>query len=357
MLMVIFGAGASHDSAATHVPNGREDGFGRYIEYRPPLADHLFEDREVFNGAINLFPSCKPIVASLRHLNGRSIEEVLQELQSEADRNSRRHTQLAAVRYYLHYVLWQCGQNWQGLNNGITNYLTLIDQIEDWRLQQDETVALVTFNYDTLLEDALSTVGLKMKQIDDYVNGHPRYSVFKLHGSVNWGRQVAVGPSMGQSPGASKIAEWYIDNVTQLSITSDYFLVRSSPPGLVNGVAMFPAIAIPVESKNQFECPSAHLEKLERFLPHVRKLLIVGWRGMETHFMRLLQVGLKAPLDVMIVSKKQPTMPSDAENLRERIRAILAGTVPISDDSCTLWEHGFSNFVTNRAIKPLLSPE
>jgi SIR2-like domain len=356
MLMVIFGAGASYDSLATHPPGGSEARHHDFVEYRPPLADYLFEDRPVFNREINDFPVCKPIVNNLRHLNGRPIEQVLQNFQSEAARNPRRHQQLAAVRYYLQSVLWNCGANWQQQSNGVTNYLTLIDQIEHWRLQQDEAVALVTFNYDALLEDALSDFfGLKIKQIDDYVDGHPRYSIFKLHGSVNWAREVAAGLNLGPSPDASQIAGQCIENAAHLSVSSKYALISSCPAGLVNGlVPAFPAIAIPVESKNQFECPPRHLEKLKGFLPDVRKLLIIGWRGMETHFMDLLRFGLRPPLDIMIVSKIKPRERSDAEDLRARIRASLAGTVQISDDSFRLWERGFSGLVTSCEVNSFL---
>jgi hypothetical protein len=355
MLMVIFGAGASYDSLATHVPGGSEARHHDFVEYRPPLADRLFDDRGVFNDAIKDFPACKPIVQTLRHLNGRPIEQVLQEFQAQAATNPRRYQQLAAVRYYLQSVLWKCGDKWQQDSAGVTNYLTLIDEIEQWRLQQDEAVAFVTFNYDTLLEGALCNYfGLKIKQIDDYVGGHPCYSIFKLHGSVNWAREVAPGLNLGQSPSPSVIAEQCIEHAAQLSVGSKYALLPSCPAGLVTGVPCFPAIAIPVESKSQFECPPSHLEKLKDLLPNVRKLLIIGWRGMETHFMALLRFGLRPPLEVMIVSAKKGGDPSHAEDLQSRMKASLAETVQISDESFRLWEHGFSSFVTNREVNTFL---
>jgi hypothetical protein len=51
-------------------------------------------------------------------------------------------------------------------------------------------VCIVTFNYDTMLEAALPTVGLNIRSIGDYVAG-TKHKVIKLHGSVNWGREVA----------------------------------------------------------------------------------------------------------------------------------------------------------------------
>ena len=66
------------------------------------------------------------------------------------------------------------------LAGGVTNYKTLLDQLEHYR-RPDETVCLVTFNYDTLLEDALPTVGLKVLEIADYISSD-RYKLIKLHG-------------------------------------------------------------------------------------------------------------------------------------------------------------------------------
>jgi hypothetical protein len=48
----------------------------------------------------------------------------------------------------------------------------------------------VTFNYDTMLEQAISQVlGLALNTIDAYFS-HPYYAIIKPHGSINWGREV-----------------------------------------------------------------------------------------------------------------------------------------------------------------------
>ena len=47
------------------------------------------------------------------------------------------------------------------------------------------------------------------------------------------------------------------------------------------------AIALPVETKNEFEFPEAHLKKLRSVIPEVTRILIIGWRGTEEHFLKL----------------------------------------------------------------------
>jgi hypothetical protein len=54
MLMVVFGAGASYDSAPSYPPN-RQHFFED--QDRMPLANELFDNRSEFVRALNYFPS------------------------------------------------------------------------------------------------------------------------------------------------------------------------------------------------------------------------------------------------------------------------------------------------------------
>ena len=74
MLMVVLGAGASYDSipALWRKP---------VYESRPPLANELFEPREMFsNTMLQVGRSILPIVPLLQNLPvGRTVEQVLEE--------------------------------------------------------------------------------------------------------------------------------------------------------------------------------------------------------------------------------------------------------------------------------------
>ena len=48
-----------------------------------------------------------------------------------------------------------------------------------------------------------------------------------------------------------------------------------------------PAIAIPVQEKSDFELPETHKDMLVKCIDATTDLIIVGWRGMERHFMNL----------------------------------------------------------------------
>lgn len=341
MLMVVFGAGASYDSVPAHPPSGPyfvDEG------YRMPLANELFEDRPEFTRALSYFEKCLPIVPYLRDRgDGIAVERVLQELQEEAADYPERHRQLAAVRYYLHVMLRECESRWNdNVAHGVTNQKTLLDQIERWR-KPDEQVCLVTFNYDTMLETALGTVGVNIQTLPDYVADR-RYKLIKLHGSVNWGRKV-VTPSELLQKGMWDVIDTLIDHANELQITERYVLVDDYPIHAVKGTALFPALAIPVESKLDFECPQEHLEALHTLIPKVDRLLVVGWRAAETPFLDLLASNLDQPVQGFVVAGNENAAQETAGRIAEAgVTGRYVGT-----------DGGFTDLVVNREADRFLS--
>ena len=195
MLMVIMGAGASFDSAASHpiVPDRASYG-AAYSEFRPPLANDLFDRREIFRAALTRYPYLAHVTTKLRNrADGKSVEEVLQSLSEIRDLNSIIPHELLAVRYYLRDVIGLCSSKWLEEVDGITNQKQLVQDItsaigfsrdQGW----PERVLFVTFNYDSLIEDALAQFGFQVTNIDSYFRQSPHFALYKLHGSYNWAR-------------------------------------------------------------------------------------------------------------------------------------------------------------------------
>jgi len=348
MLMVIFGAGASFDSAPTYPPGAEVlggDGVNNF--HRPPLANELFENRPVFAEAITRFPACQPIVPRLRSLKGESLEAALQDLQTKAIDYPRGLQQLAAVRYYLQYILWQCGIAWRDVAKGVTNYKTLLDQIEREN-KKNEPVCLVTFNYDTLLEDALSDFGLPIEAFPDYTKKHPFYRVFKVHGSVNWARIVENEIQSRNPTHAWSVAHEWIQRAAEVRITDNYVLSTEYPTAVVGGRPAFPAIAIPVEREKNFECPPDLLEELRALLPQTTRVLVIGWRATEEHFLDLLKAHLKPGIRLHVVAGGA----KDAEEAQVRICRALINSRP-SHSSAS--DEGFSDFILSGKVEKFLT--
>ena len=137
---------------------------------------------------------------------------------------------------------------------GVTNYKSLLNEIE-WTNQGSQPVCLVTFNYDTLLEDALFDFALRINALADYTQKHPFYRLCKLHGSMNWAREVETELHV-QNPGHSpSVARELITRVTEIRISENYVLTGGEcPVGLVSGK---PASAIAIGPSHRPRKPSA----------------------------------------------------------------------------------------------------
>lgn len=298
MLLVILGAGASYDSAPSrHVRDLQYN----HLQTRPPLANELFSDRHYFGEVLRKYPRCIDIVPRLRHLAGNSVETVLQGLQSEANRYPERLQQLASIRYYLQEILSVTATKWVNECQDVTNHRALLDDIR--LCTSGERVCFVTFNYDLLIEYAFAFVGMPILKLSDFIAYN--FMLIKLHGSVNWGRTLSIRMPKEVLRDRKLVAREAIRLFGYSGVISDRYVMTDgkNPPSPIEDEAVFPALAIPVQSKLEFECPKDHIAALKSFLPNVTKILVIGWRATEKPFLDLLKAGLgsKSP-QIMIAN-------------------------------------------------------
>jgi len=343
MLMVIFGAGASYDSVEAVRPNV---GTARDYQDRPPLADELFQDRPRFTEMMTRYRDCVPLISRLRtREGGLSVEEMLGRLWDAAPTYGARYRQFAAIRFYLHAMMWVCQLRWRDTSRGITNHVTLLDLIDQW-LPRYERVCLVTFNYDLLIEHALDYKRIAIVSLSDYVS-HPAYKLIKAHGSINWGREVR-SPVIDPAKGPLEAAFEMIERSEELEFADEFVWTGEHDMGRLSneGILVFPALAIPLIAKAQFECPKAHESVLRDSIPLVSKILVIGWRGAERHFLELLS-GLSG-------SKKIPGLVVAGD--RGRASEVIVGLSRASDRiTWSASDGGFSDFVTSGEADRFLS--
>ena len=343
MLMVIFGAGASYDSSPSFPPSPKKR--DPHWDIRPPLADELFDNRGAFSEVAARFQRCVPIILRLRHRGqGASVEQELQRLQEESEGYPDGYRQLAAIRFYLSVILRDCVTRWNNVTKGITNYPALLDQILRSRKVAGPT-CLVTFNYDTLLEEALRTVGKPIRSIEGYIAGD-EWKVVKIHGSVDWSREVDSPLEPG--PGTPlEVALALIETAPDLKISRRYRML-SGILGNTQLEPLFPALAIPVEAKQEYECPDEHLQTLNECLPKITKLLVIGWRASEDRFLDLLVNNLQKGVRMMAVAGGG----AEAIGVLEKLRG--AGLAGIAGEFSSFDEGGFSAFVLSPEVEKFL---
>lgn len=339
MLMVIFGAGASYDSAPSYPPNVLHSA-PNLETWRPPLAKDLFADRHhAFGAIVDKYPKLTHVLPSLRQpSNGRSVEQVLESYQLESA-NPETARELASVRFYLRDLFHKITEQWSLQTNGVTNYAPLIREALRYN-RQNEPILLVTFNYDMLLERALYTFDFKPRMPEEQFESHPILKLFNLHGSIGWVRLTELGSDVRMT------TDHLIGMADSLRISDKFILgygtnerelqQYSRPP-------VFPAIAIPVQTKTNesFECPLSLRKKLIEMLSQVTKILIIGWQAKEAHFLGMLREGLskEEPSDLFVVGANE----QDAKQTFEYFTNQIKRDIPAWDRR--LGKGGFTRFV------------
>lgn len=331
MLLIILGAGASFDSIHPRMNPKPYASLGN--KGRPPLAKDLFNPREDYQGILNSYPKAKLVVPEIRRrlASNEDMESILQSIYSSPYMG--RKEAISSIRYYLRALLRNTSGTWYANSDGLTNYHNLVDFILNFTGNQD--VYIVSFNYDEMLEGALTdVVGLKFNKIDDYIN-NKKIKLIKPHGSIRWVQKF--NPKSG-------LGNWIshaIENVDEIDLLDEYSIDDSGVP--ING---YPLISVPVLDKTDFSCPPSHLKVLESALPDITHLLTIGWRGREKHFTSRFLSSLN-PVNLHSVGSSEVSARETVENLK------LAGVRNKGFVAYPL--KGFSDFVyEERWIKSFL---
>ena len=350
MLLVIFGAGASYDSYGGWtgpMESRARERFDAANPYRPPLTRDLFEPREPVINTTRLLPECGPWVAYMRdELKQRqdgspatdSVESILARLQASADANLSKRATLA-IRLFLQRMLTECQDRWSEIGTAnVTNYGALLAQIA---VAGVRAACFVTFNYDTLLEQSLPAIGFRIDRLDAYVT-HPAFKLIKPHGSLSWAHGITSQSGALLSPQLA--VRWLIDHAPEIQPQSEFQFMLTPELGATGaGVALWPALALPVATKSDFECPPDHLDVLKACLPQVTRVLTIGWRGAEQHFLPLLAEHLRADRG-LVVGKDQA-----------EAQTICAGFKRAGLPGWSAANAGFTESLKNREIQHFLA--
>lgn len=320
--MVVLGAGASYDCfSVRHVnPPAPNDSMPLTADLVAPLhATHITKSMpETASAVVRLQSDLARRVRNAEDQEvAESLEEVLGRWQREAedDHSDMSARQLVAIRWFIQRRIQDVQDN---LIDRLTasNYVELAERIERWRERRGERVAYVTFNYDTMLDIALETVlGRAFREDEDLTSGNT--VLLRPHGSIRWWHEYDPGPDveyeergLGEPSYARKLS---LQAAASLVLAPERWR-RSFAPRQLN-LPRFPALAVPMTDKLAFECPDRQIEALKRSVRSVDRLLLVGWRGQETHFRERL-AGLKLRA-LEVVTQHPGTAEALAESLME----------------------------------------
>lgn len=363
-LLVVLGAGASYDcypwldhdlDRQIRVPPELSEEPLRAQDVRRPLTQELFGNRRSFARFINDYSAVRPLVMRLRATDGTTaLEDELADYSAKVEDHPMRQRHLTAMRFYLRDVLWLCTEGMLSVDAdaGLTNHVHLVQTLYEWAERHDEHVCCVSFNYDTLLEQACHDVWGFLKSKLEYYVQEPRFSVLKPHGSMDWGRDPVVDGNPhhiggDRVSGARTAIESVSHNsrFTPVRVLTDPFSRRNQSGGTI------PAMAPPVRDKTDFAWPDeqqAFFKGLQG--GKVSRLITIGWRGADKHFVDLLTATFSGSALPTLVVTGGPEAESEATQVVQKLGLASAN----DGDYAIPWPGGFSRLIRDRFLEEWL---
>ncbi|HLG40378.1 MAG TPA: hypothetical protein VI461_11950 [Chitinophagaceae bacterium] len=345
-VMFIIGAGAS----ANCVFGERKLDF-KIDLLRPPLGPELFDAR--FEKHYNNYEGVKQSLPILKVPNG-NVEELFERewKNIHMENNQMVLSRHVNIQFYLQelfktisgYVFRRYASS--NLYATLANKLQKIHKSSIKNRYGEKTFkkfAFVSFNQDSILETFISELfGITLRNLNDYVNiNDAEVCIFKPHGSWNWGWKFP--PDSGIT---GNTAMWLFKNKInyyqlyykllgnyscmvdwgswglEASLSKDHLGKYVIDKSLIQLIDIndinnyYPALLLPYRDKDEFTMPARHFENMRNYLTYVETLIIIGWKGNEEAFNRLLfqnankirQVVIADPNPQLILENLQPLL-------------------------------------------------
>ncbi len=324
--LVILGAGASYNYSFTESPG------------KLPLAKDLFNYPDIITG----FPGVESLSSQI--LLAKDIETYFQNQWEKTINfyNPILHNKLIDVHFYLHFLFQKLSSN---PDYRTSNYMGVFQALRDHLIEMgdEEKALLVSFNYDTILEQSLTRAfNYRYDSLDDYIDiEQKKFALFKPHGSWNWIRQFNTEFINGLQLKNPGVAFSMSKLIYERKMPLGTFL-----SGLSNEVSIldktsfsyyYPHLLIPYKTKDSFLLPESHLLLLDHFLDQIEKIIIIGWKGAEEKFKNLLKQKLgNKKIIVTCITAKDPTIEKELKEILTM--ANITGFSPYSTSDGTFTE-------------------
>jgi hypothetical protein len=350
--MVILGAGASFDCAS---------GNGGVIheEWRPPLVTQLFENRPSFTRVLHDYPLAEQAAAEIRPSisdGSIAIEAFLRDRLRDSPYEHERR-QYWAVPLYLQHLLFEISMWDYGSRRGYAEQPDSYDRLINVALRADE-VTFVTLNYDDLFDRRLF-MHSRLDSMESYLGVNEKWSLIKLHGSINWGRLVKSERVTQVRSDDIVLAQAFADLRESFELDDEIHLRRHTALDGVRGDEVlgdegrfmhlyYPALAAPLGAEDELVCPPDHVAHLKQITGHWEPLdvLVIGYSGLDQEVLTQLSWGGRSIRSLCVVSDRDETADATARRIVDRVRVMPApGQEPI-----TIIGGGFTNFAQSSAL-------
>jgi len=311
-VMFIFGAGASANCV---FGTESEIELFRGDTLRPPLGNELFSPK--FKHYYQSYQGVKQSLHFLQDENA-NVEELFEEEWDDISEGNntvlKRHIN---IQYYIQEILQKASFCVCSNYNEKNLFAKLANKLQKaYSRNPSKKFAFVSFNQDTILEFFLEEqFGKKIDKLEDYISDNRGpFAIFKPHGSWNWGWKFPNTEAYsGHTPqklfsDGVDFDNLYFDllgNHIDMVDWSDWGRNSSFNPNGLGSVGIdkssislipnhgnlnhyFPSILLPYRDKDDFTMPSSHLKRMTSYFEYVETLIIIGWKGNEAAFNRLL---------------------------------------------------------------------
>lgn len=268
-----------------------------------------------------------------------AIEEWIRENYRDSDRPEEK-IKFLSITYYLQELLLDVSNQYEHQPD---NYDLLIRDL----FESQEHVVFISLNYDLLLDRRLNSLEAPgLNSMDGYARPGRRWSLIKVHGSVNWGR--AKDPNFHASPTAppADLLEHVESEIIYTGLDGDISDMRRGQVG-TNLLALFPALAVPTGGEYELVCPSEHASFLGETLENAEgiDLLSIGYSGIDEQVATLITESGTPIRSLFVVDRNR----ENAVQVEQRLaNALGLGFLP------GVYEEGFESFVAGSALRRYL---
>ena len=313
--LVILGAGASYDLALDQTEGGD----------KCPLANELFAPR--FDVQLQRYPGASAFCPELAHTG--DVEAFFQrKWQHVLDHyDPLTFSKILNVQFYLHDLFLQISKKGQPRRS---NYHTLVNLAHEYAVRTDEHVLFVNFNYDLLLEQALGqSQNYRFSSISDYVDHHnKKLLLVKPHGSCNFIRRLHPDilqhiPSDCQMNNITVLSQLLYSKKINADVINDLLAgefdlfendeIHHAAAGIEH-VLYQPQLLLPFKDKDELVMPLEHYSLMQHLLSGIDEILVIGWKGTEATFQKLLKNRLShKTISVTTVTKGEVSVKTEFE--------------------------------------------